>query len=163
MSRIGRTLSDPEDPKAVAEWLTRVQKAIDGDIEFGHPNDSQDLTSAVLAGSVAAAHPGTLMNIAGSWVEVEVETLDDPVTCFHNLDVPVIAANLPNVRWVVFGYQHDGTAVTATAAISCNYESGAPDTIAVNSIQLRFYAAATRTVDGDHPIKATLFFVRAVD
>ena len=150
---------DPRDPQSVVDHLYRVQRVVDGDVEFGHPQDPADPQSTTLADG--ATHNGTLLNIRGSWVEVEVAALDTAVTFTHNLAQPIVSASVPNVRWLHFLYEHDGTGVTdGTAVVSCNYETG--DTVGENAIALRFYAAGGRTVDGDHPLRATLFFVGAV-
>lgn len=91
-------------------------------ISFGHPTDPNDETSDVLAGDMTAvpAHNGTLDDIDGSWVELEINgtagtTLDDAITCSHNLFTEEATAwdeepvtDEPNVRWFVVGWEHDG-------------------------------------------------------
>ena len=91
-------------------------------IGFGNPVDPNDETSVVLAGDMTAtpAHNGTLDDIDGSWVELEIgpgqaNGLDDPITCHHNLftdsatawaEEPVTGE--PNVTWFVDRWEHDG-------------------------------------------------------
>jgi len=113
VTKINTTLPNPEDPVATAERVGDALRALDKGISFGTPQDPADDTSTDLAGSTAAEHPGTLENITGSWVEVEIDnntlpTLDEVITCHHNLNVPVAVAGEPNVRWIVMGIQHDG-------------------------------------------------------
>lgn len=164
MSRVPRVLYDPADPKAVAEHASRLQRVMDGQIEFGSPQDPNDPASVTLANGTA--HNGILQNMLGAWVEVDVTALDTRVDCAHNLGVPitvVAATNQPNVRWLVFGYQHSGTLAIAGSTISCNYELGDAASITSNSFPLRFYAAGTRTVGADpDDLRVTLFFVPAV-
>lgn len=162
--RIGRTLPDPAKPQSIVEFLARSQRIIDGQIEFGSPNDPNDPASVTLANGTA--HNGTLVNLLGAWVEIDVATLDAPQACVHNLGVPVTVVggvNQPNVRWLVFGYQHSGTLAIAGSTISCNYELTDAANITTNSFPLRFYAAGTRTIAADpDDLRVTLFFTPAV-
>lgn len=157
--RVPRSLVDPRDPQSIVNQVQRLTSTVDGLLGFGSPQDPTDPQSTDLADG--AAHNGSLENMDGSWVEVDVETLDAATTCTHNLAAPAISATAsPNVRWLVFGYEHDGTGTTgASDTVSCNYETG--DAITDDAIELRFYAA-NRTVDATHPLRVTLFFVRAV-
>lgn len=91
-----------------------LERILSGWVEFGHPNHPLTL-SETLAGDNAAAdtHNGLRDNIAGSWVEVEVTALDTPVICNHNLGQTITAVDAnddptPNVRWLLFAFQHDG-------------------------------------------------------
>lgn len=162
--RIARTLPDPNDPKSIVEWLSRAQRIVDGGIEFGSPQDPKDPASTTLANGTS--HNGTLVNVLGSWVEIDVDTLDAPQNCAHNLDVPVTVVggvNQPNVRWLVFGYQHSGTLAIAGSTISCNYELTDAASITKDSFPLRFYAAGTRTIGADpDDLRVTLLFTPAI-
>lgn len=161
MSRYGQLLLDPRSPhfnEAVVEALSRLLQIVDNRIEFGNPHDPRSDTSVLLAG--AGGHNGALQNIYGSFVELDVEALDTATSCQHNLSVPVAVAGEPNVLWTVMRWVHDGTAATSTSVPGVLFEEG--DTVGTDSIQLRFYCSATRTVDADHPLKVTLFFTPAV-
>jgi hypothetical protein len=165
VSRVAQFQGDPKDPNAVITQVEEIRRTLDYLVEFGNPQDPTDATSTTLAGAAAGNHPGTLQNIFGSWVEVEVSTADTAVTCYHNLNMPVITGE-PNVRWLVFGLEHDGWdggivgAASWDGAMSCSFQTG--DTINVNDIQLRFYAVAPRVIAAAHPLKATLFFIPAI-
>lgn len=150
-----RNLPDPKNPKSVVEHVDGVQRILDQQVSFGHPQDPGDDAGTALAGTT---HNGVIYNMEGTWVELRVTVLDANTTCTHNLNLTVLSASQPNCRWLVWGYQHDGTGAGTTSTISCNYEDG---TVAADSIQLRFYAVA-RTVDADHPLKVTLWFIPAV-
>lgn len=106
MSRVPRIVVDPRQPQSVVDHLGRVQTVVDGKLEFGSPQDPTDPQSTSLADG--ATHNGTLQNLLGSWVEASVTALDTAVRFTHNLGVPVITG-FPNVRWLVFALQHDGT------------------------------------------------------
>jgi hypothetical protein len=166
MSKIPTTVVDPEKPQSIVKAVTEIARVVDGNVEFGNPQNPYDDQDDTLAGSdVPTTHNGFLQNIKGSWVEEEIGSkwaLGAAVTCYHNLNVPVAVAGLPNVRWLVFGFQHDGNGVAAdtTCTVSANFQAG--DTVATDSIQLRFYAAGARVVDQTHLLKVTLFFTPAV-
>lgn len=161
MSRVGEVLGDPKDPANLAELVTRIQKVTDSAIEFGNSTDPAGSTTLAGAGT-PTTHNGQLMNIKGSWVEVEFETLDTAVDCAHNLNVPVFNSEV-NVRWIVMGIRHSGVGVlTGAETISVIREHGGADTLSENVIALRAYAAAARTVNAANPIRVSLFFVPAV-
>lgn len=166
MSRVPQVIVDPQDPRSVVEHLYRVQRVVDGRLEFGSPQDPRDPASTTLASGAAAAHNGTLLNVLGSWVEVDVVALDTLVLCTHNLAIPVTSVggvNQPNVRWLLFGFQHSGNTADAASVLSCNYELGDAASITQDAFPLRFYAAGARTVGADpDDIRASLFFVPAV-
>ena len=158
--RVPRVIVDPSNPLSVVEHVYRIQRTMDGDIEFGTPNDPRDPASTTLANG--SDHNGDLQNIRGSWVEVSITTggngLNNQITCTHNLNVQVLSGTTPNVRWLVFGFQHDGTGALAGSSITAVYSGG---TVTADSIQLKFWAGGL-TVDGSHPLKVTLFFVPVV-
>ena len=162
MARIGKTLSDPEDKLAIVDIINQIVRVLDdANIEFGDPLSPLDDSSAVLAGAgTPTTHNGRLANIRGSWVEVEVTALDTAFTCTHNLEIPVSVSGEPNVRWLVAAMRHDGQAATGTGAPSILFEEG--DTITTNSIELRLYCAAPRTINGTHPLHLSLFILPAV-
>lgn len=160
MTKVPEILVDPSRPQSLVDQIKRLTRVANGLVGFGHPQDPLDDDGTTLAGASAGNHNGTTENIQGSWVELQVETLDAATTCHHHLAVPVVTAGEPNVRWLVFGFQHDGTGASATSgAPGAQFESG--DTVNEDNIQLRFYAPG-RTVDGDHPLHVTLFFIPAI-
>lgn len=164
MSRVPQTVVNPEDPRSIVEHLYRVQRVVDGRLEFGSPQNPNDPASVTLANGVA--HNGTLQNLLGSWVEVDVTAADTLVNCVHNLGVPVTvvaATNQPNVRWLVFGFQHSGNGANAASTLSCNFELGDAASITENSFPLRFYVGGGRTVGADpDDLRVSIFFVPAV-
>ena len=174
MSQLHKTILTPRDitdvrslGKAVEREFEAVRRVLSGEIEFGHQTNPRDPAETGLASGAAQAtstlaggHNGTLLNIEGAWVTLDIDTVDAVETFTHNLDVPVESAGVPNVNWLVFRLEHDGTLAAATSALSISYET--PDTVAVNEIDLRLYSDGVRTVDGTHPVRATLFFTRAV-
>jgi hypothetical protein len=118
MGRVRRVGLDPARPESSVDQLNEVLFELDGKVSFGEPLNPNDHDSLVLAGNIVAspAHNGIRSNIEGSWVELEVNTLDYPYDCNHNLYLeqpggyptePV--AGEPNCRWFVVGWQHDGT------------------------------------------------------
>jgi len=138
-------------------------------IRFGHPNDPRDETSAQLAGDLTTpnAHNGVLEDIEGSWVEIEL-TENDPtdVPCNHNLylnnpEYTVPVAGSPNVRWSVWGWQHDGNGYVPPVVLSVFFDSSAGGAVAANTILLTFSVSGL-TPHADHPLKVTLFFIKAV-
>jgi hypothetical protein len=114
MTKIRSHVHNPDDPKAMSERLTDAGRALDattqfGGVYFGHPANPFEEDDTTLAGSSATAHNGLIENVRGSWVELEFSALDTAVEAIHNLSIPVINANKPNVRWIVMGVQHAGT------------------------------------------------------
>jgi len=161
--RVSRVLTDPKKPESLVEHLKQLQRVVDGNVEFGSPQDPTDPASTTLADG--AAHNGTIVNMLGSWVSLDVIALDTLVACPHNLAVPITvvgATNQPNVQWLVFGFRHDGTGATGASTFSCNYETGDAASISEDSFPLRFYSSSGRTVDGDHPLRVNLYFTPAV-
>lgn len=156
MGRPQQTFSD-NTLNGLAERVLRLERILSGDVEFGAPQDPNDPASTALPDG--AVHNGTLTNMRGSWVEVE---LDDPaqraipLTFTHNLNVQVVSATLPNVRWLLFGIQH--TAALAVAESAAVWYNGG--TVARNSIELEVTTSATPS--GGDPLKLTLFFVPGV-
>lgn len=162
MSRFGFLLLDPDSKdfnKSVVEAMHRLLEIVDNRIEFGNPHDPRLDTSTTRAGD---GHNGVLSNVYGSWVDIVLDDatnlLNTNVECVHNLDVPVFSASEPNVLWLVFGFTHDGTGTGAGSTVSVGYIDG---TVAANSIELRFYAAA-RTVTVGSPLLVRLFFIPGV-
>jgi hypothetical protein len=164
VTRVNRTLADPEDAISLVEVLKQIQDVVDGVIEFGSPQDPNDPASTVVADGVT--HNGTLVNMAGAWVEVDITAADDGtggtrIDMVHNLGVPVTGV-LPNVRWLVFGLQHDGMGKDAASTLSLSYDSGDSGSITADSFPLRLYVGGARTVSGSNPVRATVFFTVAV-
>lgn len=118
MARVTETIVNPEQPESIAELAESVRREVDGRIEFGSPQDPDDLDSTELPGDSGISNPrhnGTLVNIAGSWASADVEAWDTAVTFHHNLyldndqyTLPV--SGRPNVRVLAFWWEHDGTA-----------------------------------------------------
>ena len=163
MARIPQAVINPEDPQAVVEHIYRIQRVVDGKLEFGSPQDPTDPASATLANGVS--HNGTLQNTLGAWFSVNVTALDTVVACVHNLNVPITVVggvNQPNVLWPFVCYRHDGTGATGASCFSCNYETGDAASITVDSFPLRFYSSSGRTVDGTHPLRVDIYFIPAV-
>lgn len=156
--RLRRGIRNPRDLKDIAERVADLLR-FSSAVGFGHPGDERDPGGATLPGDTATSHPGTLVNIEGTWVRKNVTQLDTAIRCYHNLDVPVAVAGEPNVNIISAWFAHDGTGVNAASTISYNFEYGGADAVNKDYIDLRFYAGGTRTVDADHPIKVTLFVV----
>ena len=156
MGRVPKVLVDINQPQSIVDYMSRIQRVVDGQIEIGSPKDPRDPTSTALADGVV--HNGTILNGAGSWVEILINDTTQPlnsnVTCTHNLGLQVISASEPNVLWQVCGLQHSGAGAGAGSAITVIYVDGA---VTSNSIQLRFHAAA-RTVNVANPLKVALWF-----
>lgn len=167
--RVPRTKINPDDKNQIAQALNEILAKLDGGVTFGHPQDPTSDTSTTLAGGSSTAHNGVLENVNGSWVEIVVDAggtytaLGSPVTCYHNLNLEVVASGSPNVRWFVCGWSHDGTDGgsnnLAGATVAVGFKEG--DTVAANSIQLRVGATGF-TVGDSNPLTVTLFFIPAV-
>ena len=176
--RVSLSGGNQPDLIALSQQVNKILQIIDNRIEFGEPQDPSDPTSTTLAGDgfetpAAGAHNGTTSNIFGSWVEVALEATGvNIVKCYHNLyldsttspqyTVPV--SGEPNVRWLVFGYGHDGTGADATSGLLVTPAFVSGDTVAVDYIQLRISVSTVGTavtVSADHPVIACLFFTQA--
>lgn len=123
--------------------ISRMAKAINGMIEFGNVTDESS-------------------NLRGQWVEESMGTGDVAAahTFTHNMSIPISSAGLPNVRWLVFGFEHDGDTVDAASALSLSFQAG--DTVGTDAIQLRLHVGGTRVVNDTHPVVATVFFTPAI-
>lgn len=159
MSHFDIGLVDGTDPKSIEQRFREMAAAIHH-IGFGNPQDPNDIDSTTLAGSSATAHPGSLENIEGTWVEHTIGTSDaNTVRVFHhNLDLPVLNSQ-PNVRGILMGFSHDGNTADAASTVSVGFTEG--DTVAANSIELRVFVGGTRVVDDTHPLTVSLFFIPA--
>jgi len=157
---------------ALRQQMNEVLLVVDDHVEFGEPGNPQDPEYALglRAGDMSAAgmHNGTLSNVNGSWVEIELTSagITDAV-CTHNLfsdtsySVPV--AGEPNCRWIHFALMHDGQAGDGTSlyTVDVSFIGG---TVAAEAITLRMnlvLAGTAITVDADHPVLVTLFFTKA--
>ena len=163
------------DPVAVSEQVDNLLREVDGNMEFGEPSNPNDPTSTTLAGAAGqdASHNGTPGTIAGSWVEVELESMGmSKITCTHNLylDDPsytVPVSSQPNCRWLVFGVIHPGTLKDTTVPSSRVVVDVCflGDTVAANSIQLRFNVTMMgddiTIAPGANAVLVTLFFTKA--
>lgn len=162
MSRVPRVITNPRDPVSVVEHLYRVQRVVDGLIEFGSPQDPTDPQSATRADGVS--HNGTLVNLDGSWYTAEIDAVGrTDITCVHNLGVQAGTGLIP-VRWLPFGWTHDGTGGGAATELDLAvwYMGGA---VTTNSIVLAVSANVTvgaLTISAVHPLRLDLLFTRAV-
>jgi len=156
---------EPEESvKGIWSAYKTLVKIFQRQVSFGHPNHPVDPGyTTPSAGSTDTAHNGLLDNIHGSWVEVEFTSNVIGKVCWHNLDVPVLDINTPNVRWQVFGVFHDRAGAAPQAApMGVSFHAGA-GVVTRNWIVLQLDSpAASRTIDADHPVKVTLFFIPAV-
>lgn len=162
VSRVPQSIVNPQDPQSVVEHLYRVQREVDGKVEFGSPQDPADPTSTTRA--LGVAHNGTLQNMAGSWFEaVLTATGRTVVTCVHNLNVATTQpATAPNVRWLHFGVSHNGTgAVAPTVDVDVAYLGGARTADAID-LTFNLVVGGALTVNAANPVVVTLFFTRAV-
>lgn len=162
MSRVPRVIVNPDDAKSLVEHLYRVQRVVDGQMEFGSPQDPRDPTSTTVANGVA--HNGTILNMNGSWFSGIIEAVGrTDLTCVHNLDTPTTAGLIP-VRWLVWGWSHNGTGggVGTELDLALWYMGGA---VTANSIVL---AASVQvpvgalTINAANPLRLDLWFERAV-
>ena len=158
--RVAKILTDPHKPESLVEHLKAIQRAVDGGVEFGSPQDPNDPTSTTRANGTT--HNGTVVNLRGSWFEAVLEaTGRTTVTCTHNLDTHVVGtATNPNVSWLVFGVLHDGTAADATTTYTVNvwYQGG---TRTADAVDLGFSlatAGTAPTINATHPVVVRLFF-----
>lgn len=162
MSRVPPNVVNPTDPMSVVEHVYRVQRVVDGKMEFGSPQDPTNPTSATVANGVA--HNGTILNMEGSWYSALITAVGrSTITCTHNLATPTTAGLIP-VRWLIFGWTHDGTGGGAATELDLAlwYMGGAVTTNAiVLSVSCAVIAGAL-TINADHPVRLDLFFTRAV-
>lgn len=154
--KVHRVRIDAGDPQSIVDQVTHIMRVLDQLVEFGDPQDPGSDGSTALAGTT---HNGRMLNVRGSFVELVVENLNTATTCTHNLNVQLLSASQPNVRWLVFGYQHNATGAAAANAVSVVYVDG--DTVGTNAIQLRFYAIGW-TVNAANPLRVCLWFMPAV-
>ncbi len=144
MPQLERSLLNVKSLPDVTRVLNYLADLFNNRISFGEPDDG-------------AGNPRS-DNIQGLWATATFTALDSATTVTHNLGLNT--AGTINCRWFVGKIEHDGTLADGTSAVSIQFETG--DTVAADTIQLRCYTAATRTVDGDHPVLADLFFIPAV-
>jgi len=163
MARIGKTLSDPEDKLAIVDIINQIVRVLDdANIEFGDPLSPLDDSSVVLAGAgTPTTHNGRLANIRGSWVEAQIDAANAVVTFTHNLDLPVVGADEPNVRWAVLNFKHSGVGA-APGALQLVYEDSVC-TVTANTIDLVLRVEGTRTLAaGANAVRASVFFIPCV-
>ena len=160
------------DSLALAQQVDELVRVVDGNIEFGEPQNPLDISDAGLAGdfALADAHQGTPLNIAGSWVEIALEVVGlTTATCTHNLYLQDNAYVLPvtsqpNCRWLQFGVMHDGTPsqpASSRLGVDVFYFG---DAVTTNSIDLRFnlrVMGIRPTIGSSNPVLVTLFFTKA--
>jgi hypothetical protein len=171
MARFTLLTIDPDDSLSIASALTQLQQIVTDQLDLGHPgfpgHKLQQTVVTALAGAgdntslANTLHNGETGNFNHAWVEVEFSGTNTAVAFKHNLNLDVPDANLPNVRWLFTNFQHNGAGpVTGTAALALSFDTG--DTVTADSIELRLYAAATRTVDGSNKVKVTTLMVPAI-
>jgi hypothetical protein len=164
VSKVPVNIPDPQKPESIIKGVTDVARVVDGEIEFGHPLNPYDDQDTTLAGAGSpTTHNGSVQNIKGSWVEVEFSAANAAVSFAHNLNVEVVAANEPNVRWLFTNFQHSG-AGAATGCLSLEYDD-ALCAVGTNTIDLVLRASpgGVRTIAaGANAVKCTVFFTPAV-
>lgn len=138
-------------------WLT-------AGLSFGVPIDMRN------DGTVGGQ---TVRHMKGSWVSLTLTATTGSVTCTHNLDIPTTSvtgaggtANLPNVRWLLFGLEYGdrtGTnaAPAAPGAFTVNFLKMVNATVTRDAIDLR-YAVSGFVPSATAPLSVTLYFVPAV-
>ena len=144
MAQLERSTLNFRGLEGVTRFAQTLADLFNGRISFGEPDDGNGNPRGD--------------NIEGAWATATFTALDTATTVTHNLGLNT--AGTINCRWFVGKIEHDGTLADGTSAVSIQFETG--DTVAADTIQLRCYTAATRTVDGDHPVLADLFFIPAV-
>jgi hypothetical protein len=172
VTRVSTFLHDPKDTNSVAGTVSAIGDAVNC-IEFGDPNRGSDPSSTDLAGdtSVTDPHNGELINIDGSWVEVELTAEVSTVTCTHNLflddpEYSLVSGNI-NCRWLVFGISHDEQG-PMVGPINLTVWYGTGQAISANAIALHFHVnkdtggSGVITIDASHKMRVTLFFTKAV-
>jgi hypothetical protein len=126
--------------KPTPEELSQLLK---GHLDFGTPD------------SALGTH-GTPGNINGQWVRQTVTALNTAVTCTHNMNVGTAGTNIPNVGWLIFYWEHNGTGASgADSPPGALFRTG--DVVTANSIQLRFYLAGP-TVNAGNPLTCWIRF-----
>lgn len=133
--------------RSLEKRLKILEDLLRSGLSFGVP------VSVNETGSASGQRVG---HMRGSWVHQSITALGTN-TFTHQLELPTPTGKV-NVRWLVFGWQHDGTGAGVGDSLSVNYQGG---TIGTNSIQLYVTAAGARTVDGSHPLTLDLYFVPA--
>jgi hypothetical protein len=168
VSRTGKFISDPRDPLAISEAVSRLQTIVDNEIEFGNPLDPNDSSSTTAPGDTAGTpqHNGTLQNIRGSWVEVEFDGTGaaNYQDFHHNMGLPEGAAGEPNVRWLCTNFRHSGAGAVGASTLSLEFDdSVAAPSNPTNTIRLVLRAEGTRTIAaGANAVKVSVFFIPAV-
>jgi hypothetical protein len=176
MGQVARVMtgsgSIEDQMNALRQQMNEVLLVVDDHVEFGEPSNPEDPENSLglRAGDMTAAgmHNGTVSNVQGSWVEIELTSagITDAV-CTHNLfmdptyTVPV--AGEPNCRWIHFALMHDGTAADGTSlfTVDINFIGGTVDPEAI-TLRMNLVLAGTNiTVDADHPVLVSLFFTKA--
>jgi hypothetical protein len=159
---------------ALRQQMNEVLLVLDDFIEFGEPGNPADpgfVSPALLAGDMSAAgmHNGTISNVNGSWVEILlIQVGTSVVTCTHNLFLDpqyiVPVAGEPNCRWIPFGSIHDGQGGDATSGLSITPGFITGNTVTATAIDLSISVitdGTALTIDQDHPLLVTLFFIKA--
>lgn len=180
-------LQDKVTLESLQSQLDQLTSTVNGQLGFGdpvHPTSPAIPFGDVPAGNIPLvgfedlAHNGTLDNIQGSWVEVQIEGPSYPSLttsthiCYHNLyandpDYVVPVANQPNCRWLVAGAMHDGFGANPLAAfhVRVAYVAYTTGLVTPTSISLQFgmtwQGPGPFPVDVFHPIRVTLFFIKA--
>ena len=165
MSRVPQSIVNPQDPQSIVEHLYRVQRVVDGRVEFGSPQDPRDPASTTVANGTA--HNGTILNVQGSWFTAVIEAVGrTDVICIHNLFDSTFtpSAGLVPVRWLPFAWRHSGTGggVATELDLAVWYMGGA---VAFDRITLAFSVnviAGALTINAANPVRVDLFFTQAV-
>jgi hypothetical protein len=125
-----------------------LEQILSGFLGFGTP-----VTVGLVSGYTPAN--GTLDNMYGSWVEVTIEPTKAgaSATFSHYLNTPTVGAAVPNVRWLVFGYQIASGVSVSGNVFSLVYEGG---TITKDAIDLKFFSSVAMA---GATVKVTVFFI----
>lgn len=168
MARIRNIQIDVTDPKSMAEAIQELQRVVGGLLDVGEPQNPYDESNTTdLAGDIVGppaagrpVHNGTPGNLLGSWVEVEIAAANAAVAFNHNLDLPVVGTDEPNVRILSQTLRHSG-AGAAPGPLSLEYDDSLC-TVGANTIELVLRAGGTRTIAaGANAVKASVCFVPA--
>lgn len=144
--------------------LEEVFRRLTAQISFGVPVDVD--TDGNASGQKSS-------EMRGTWVTLTLTAATGTATCTHNLNIPVTSivggadtANLPNVRWLQFGYEYGdrtGTnaAPAAPAGFSITLLKMSDATVTADAIDL-LYEVVGFTPSATEPLSVTLYFIPAV-
>jgi hypothetical protein len=88
-------------------------------------------------------------NFQAALVSASFTALNTAVSCAHNLGTT-------DVGWIVLRVEHSNAGAGSGDVISVVRRTA--DAVSTSAIELRAFAAGSRTVDGSNPINAVLLF-----